>query len=347
MVLRRARGYAPLPVRVSREMPRVLAVGPHLKNTVAIAIGQQAYLSQHIGDLDTLEARRAFERAIDDLCLLYDFRPEFVACDLHPDYASSIWAGQSGLPTIAIQHHQAHVAACAAENDVRDAYLGVSWDGTGYGLDHTIWGGEFFLVENGSFERIEHLRPFRLPGGESAIKEGWRSTVSLTGRGPEAILKMLERGINSPVTTSVGRLFDAVAALTGVARESRFEGQAAMRLEREIGSQRTDEAYSLPGGDWRPLIEELEADTASPPLKSAKFHNALTNWILEVAEKSGTKNVVLSGGCFQNRYLQERAAELLEARGFRVYTHQRVPPNDGGIALGQAVIAGLNPQPAR
>jgi hydrogenase maturation protein HypF len=342
MVLRRARGYAPLPVPAGRELPPVLAVGAHLKNTVAIAIGRHVYLSQHIGDLDTLEARQAFERAIDDLCRLYSFTPEAVVCDRHPDYASTIWARQSGLPVITVQHHHAHAAACAAENGVRGAYLAVVWDGTGYGLDGTIWGGEFFLAEAGRFERIAHLRPFLLPGGEAAIREGWRAAAALTGDGPTALLRMMERGLHSPQTTSVGRLFDAVAALCGVARESRFEGQAAMLLEREIGSLETRESYPLPDGDWRPLIAALLEDVRRSVPRAriaARFHNALAGWIVDVAERSAAGQVVLSGGCFQNRYLEERAAELLEAKGIHVFTHQRVPPNDGGIALGQAVLA--------
>ncbi|HTR47752.1 MAG TPA: carbamoyltransferase HypF, partial [Verrucomicrobiae bacterium] len=163
-ILRRARGYAPLGIRVSKELPPVLAVGGHLKNTVAIAVGQDVFLSQHIGDLETLEARQAFERAIEDLCRLYSFKPEAVVCDLHPDYASTQWAERSGLPVIRAQHHQAHVAACAAENGVEGPYLGVSWDGTGYGLDGSIWGGECFRVENGYYDRVAHLRPFNLPG---------------------------------------------------------------------------------------------------------------------------------------------------------------------------------------
>jgi hydrogenase maturation protein HypF len=352
-MLRRARGYAPLPVRVHRELPPVLAVGAHLKNAVAIAVGRQVFLSQHVGDLDTLEARGAFERAIQDLCRLYDFQPHVVACDLHPDYASTQWARACGLPVVAVQHHHAHLAACAAENDVRGEYLGVAWDGTGYGLDGTIWGGEFFLACDGGFERIAHLRPFRLPGGEASIREGWRSAASLLWEvfGPEAIpdsrprpilVRMLERNINAPLTSSVGRLFDAVASLAGVAQESRFEGQAAMLLERQIDGLRTDECYPLKDGDWAPLIEAVQSDVRSqapPALISARFHNALANWILKVAERAGLGQVVLSGGCFQNSYLLERAAALLESRGIRVYTHQRVPPNDGGIALGQAVLS--------
>jgi hydrogenase maturation protein HypF len=364
-ILRRSRGYAPLGIRVAHTLPAVLAVGGHLKNTVAIGVGQDVFLSQHIGDLDTLEARAAFEKAIDDLCRLYSFKPEVIACDLHPDYASTHWAEKSGLSLIRIQHHQAHVAACAAENNVQGAYLGVSWDGTGYGLDGAIWGGEFFRVEGNRFERIAHLRSFGLPGGDAAVREGWRSAASLIfesdgseqergnpGIGPKSpgkprldearVRYMLERGINVVPTTSVGRLFDAVASITGVAQQNRFEGQAAMLLENEIGALRTEEAYPLSSGNWGPLImavmDDMRAGVATS-LIAARFHNALVDWILEVAAQAGPKQVVLSGGVFQNRYLTERAAAALESRGFEVYTHQQVPPNDGGIALGQAVMS--------
>jgi hydrogenase maturation protein HypF len=367
-ILRRARGYAPLGIRVSREVPPVLAVGGHLKNTVAIGVGQDVFLSQHIGDLETLEARGAFEKAIDDLCRLYSFQPEAVLCDLHPDYASTHWSEKSGLPIIRVQHHQAHVAACAAENSVEGPYLGVSWDGTGYGLDGAIWGGEFFLVNNQrvedtKYERVAHLRPFGLPGGDAAVRQGWRSAASLmfevfgaesirldvaaslTGNprlDDSTVRSMLERGINVVPTTSVGRLFDAVACISGVARENRFEGQAAMLLENEIGRVRIEEAYPLPSGDWAPLIQAVVADQqagVAVPVIAVRFHNALVNWIVEVATQVALKQIVLSGGVFQNRYLTERAAAVLERRGFTVYTHQKVPPNDGGIALGQVVMA--------
>jgi hydrogenase maturation protein HypF len=366
-ILRRARGYAPLGIRVRRNLPPVLAVGGHLKNTVAIGVGQDVFLSQHIGDLDTLEARGAFEKAVADLCRLYSFTPELVACDLHPDYASTQWAERwserSGMPLLRVQHHQAHVAACAAENNVQGDYLGVSWDGTGYGLDGAIWGGEFFRVEENHFERVAHLRPFGLPGGDTAVREGWRSAASLifeleregqavpdiydspTGNprlDDSKVRYMLEHGINVTTTTSVGRLFDAVAAITGIARQNRFEGQAAMLLENEIGALRTEEAYPLPGGDWTPLLSSVLADRhagIATALIAARFHNALVNWIVEVAVSNKLKQVVLSGGVFQNRYLTERASGVLESRGFDVYTHQRVPPNDGGIALGQAVMS--------
>jgi hydrogenase maturation protein HypF len=358
-ILRRARGYAPLGILVGRDLPPVLAVGGHLKNTVAIAVARDVFLSQHIGDLETLEARQAFERAIADLCRLYTFKPEAVVCDLHPDYASTHWAESSGLPVIRVQHHQAHVAACAAENHVEGPYLGISWDGTGYGLDGAIWGGEFFRVQGKRYERVAHLRPFGLPGGDAAVHQGWRSAASLmyevlgkeqvfleskgTAVSEARIVYMLERGVNVVPTTSVGRLFDAVASIVGVARENRFEGHAAMLLENEIGTLRTEEAYPLSSGDWAPLVSGVMQDSrAGVPVSriAARFHNALVNWIVEVAEQVREKQIVLSGGVFQNRYLTERAAAVLESRGFVVYTHRQVPPNDGGIALGQAVMAG-------
>jgi hydrogenase maturation protein HypF len=328
-----------------------------LKNTVAIAIGRDVFLSQHLGDLDTIEAREAFERAIHDLCRLYRFEPKLVACDLHPDYASTRWAAASGLPMISVQHHHAHVAACAAENHVEGDYLGVAWDGTGYGLDGTIWGGEFFLAREGKFDRIAHLRSFRLPGGEAAIRDCTLPAASLLfeifgaaqaeAAAGATIRSMLERRINAPLTTSVGRLFDAVAALAGITERNRFESQAPMCMERAIGGVRSRESYRIETcsgvGDWAPLIEAVVKDRRAnidAALMSVRFHNALANWILEVALQAGVGNVVLSGGVFQNAYLTQRASALLEDRGFHIYTHRQVPPNDGGIALGQAVLAG-------
>jgi hydrogenase maturation protein HypF len=353
LVLRRARGYAPLPVRVRRRLPRVLALGGHLKSTVAIALDDQVVVSQHIGDLDTLESRQAFERAIADLMKLYQFEPELVACDLHPDYYSTQFAGTLPWPSVRVQHHHAHVAACAAENDLAGAYLGVAWDGTGYGLDGTVWGGEFFLVEGARFERAAHLRPFRLPGGEAAVRDCRRSALAVLqdtfgGRLPMDLgfndkqLRLLNSGANSPVTTSAGRLFDAVAAITGCALNNAYEGQAGMSLE--AAALRSDRAarYELPfeSGelDWRPLIAGVTADLGARESGEIArgFHAALADGIASVARRFPGLPVVLSGGVFQNACLVDEVS-----RRIPVFTHQRIPPNDGGIALGQAVMNGV------
>ncbi len=350
-LLRRARGYAPLPIRVPDILPRVLAVGAHMKNTVAIACGRDVIVSQHLGDLDSLEARAAFERTIADLCRLYQFSPDVIACDLHPGYFPTQWARATGKPVIAVQHHHAHAAACAAENGLTEPYLAVVWDGTGYGLDQTIWGGEFFAVDKNQFHRIAHLRPFRLPGGDAAIRQGWRAAAAirhalhLDSAAPPIIRRMLETNLNCPITTSAGRLFDAVAALTGIATESHFEGQAAMLLERAARASTETAAYPLPltaaYADWGPLIHALLDDLAhgvSPSAVARRFHNALARLILAAAQRTGLSNVVLSGGVFQNDLLTTTASALLREDHFTVFTHQRVPPNDGGISLGQAVL---------
>ena len=363
-VLRRARGYAPLPIRAKRPLPRILALGAHLKSAVAIAVGRQVILGQHIGDLDSEEARRAFRRAVDDLCGLYAFSPEIVACDLHPDYFSTRHAESLGLPVARVQHHEAHLAACAADNEIEGPYLGVAWDGSGYGTDGTIWGGEFLSWNGEAFARAGRLRPFRLVGGESAARDGRKSAfgvlsqadpglaagcLRLTDEERAVFPAIVARGVHAPWTSSVGRLFDAVAAITGVARRSRFEGEAAMRLEGAIGGERGEAAYPAPveAGrmielDWRPLVAAIALDVSrgrSASRVALLFHNTLVEWILEVARATGMEHVVLGGGVFQNGYLAGRAVARLEALGFRPHVCRRVPPNDGGIALGQAVLA--------
>ena len=375
-ILRRARGYAPLAVVTPRDLPPVLAVGGHLKNTVAIALGRQVFLSQHVGDLDSVESRQAFERAIEDLCRLYRFEPKLVACDLHPDYASTQWALASGLPVVQVQHHHAHVMACMAENEVAAPALGVAWDGTGYGLDGTIWGGEFLRVMDGSFVRVAHLRTFRLPGGEKAIKEPRRAAMGLlyeifgeelfgmnelapvqsfTAPELDLLRQMFRKQINAPVTSSAGRIYDAVSSLAGIRQITRFEGQSAMELECALDGVITDESYpvrlSESGADdrqsaliidWQPLmlaiLDDLRSCVPSGTI-SAKFHNAMVESIIAVARRVNEKKVALTGGCFQNQYLTERAVQRLQNDGFSPYWHQRIPPNDGGIALGQAVAA--------
>jgi hydrogenase maturation protein HypF len=387
MVLRRARGYAPLPISIPsaakvgrlphpnqpQPLPTVLAVGAHLKNAVALAVDQNVFVSQHIGDLETTQAEAAFRRVSVDLQRLYESPAQIVAADLHPDYLSTRFAREHpSARVVQVQHHIAHALSCLAENEVELPALAVAWDGTGYGTDGTIWGGEFFLVKPDSVAHVASLRQFRLPGGDTAIREPRRSALGvlfeLFGDGvfqrldlaplaafsnsERSLLKtMLDRGLNSPVTSSMGRLFDAVASLIHLRHQIRFEGQAAMELEWAAGGIATGAHYDLPplsgpAGlcrlDWAPLVHGILADL-QPGLAigeiSAKFHNTLAEWILNVARRHGLERVALSGGCFQNRYLLERTVSRLRAGGFQPYWHQRVPPNDGGIALGQVLAA--------
>lgn len=372
MVLRRARGYAPLPLQLLEPAPRILAVGAHLKNAVATSTGTDVFVSQHIGDLENAESLRVFEGVIAGFENLYDVRPVAVACDAHPDYLSTQFARRQPTLNVPVQHHFAHVLSCMAENEVTPPSLGVAWDGTGYGLDGTIWGGEFLSVPPGlTFHRAAHLRTFRLPGGERAIKEPRRSAIGLlyevfgdsvftmeqlaplrafTPGEVKVLGAMLAGALNSPVTSSAGRLFDAVAAILDIRQRVRFEGQAAMELEFALDGVAGDDYYDFDitrkDGvlvvDWGPLIHEILAELrADTPVSviSARFHNTLAETIVTVARSIGEHKVVLTGGCFQNKYLTERAVRRLRDEGFRPYWHQRVPPNDGGIALGQVAAA--------
>jgi len=376
MMLRRARGYAPLPVHLKAPLPCVLAVGAHLKNTVGLSVGHEAFISQHIGDLETSEAHAAFRAIATDLPRLYEATPKIIACDLHPDYLSTKYAAHLAAhvktPLHPVQHHWAHVLSCMAENEVEFPALGVVWDGTGYGPDGTIWGGEFLLAGEKSFERVAHFRHFRLPGGEAAIRQPCRTALGVlfelggaaaldqkdlapirdfSGSDLAQIRQMLVNELQAPVTSSVGRLFDAVASIAGLRQRVSFEGQAAMELEFAI-QPCVCEAYSFeikstsPSVvDWRPMIEQIVEDVRcglAPGVISAKFHNALVEIIVAVARHVGQTRVVLTGGCFQNRYLTERSVQRLLEAGFRPYWHQRVPTNDGGIVLGQIVDAARN-----
>ena len=369
MVLRRARGYAPLPVRLPTSLPCVLGVGAHLKNSVALSVGRDVFISQHIGDLETTTALSAFHQTVTDLPHLYDAQPELVACDLHPDYLSTKYALELRRPVQQVQHHWAHVLACMADNELEPPVLGVSWDGTGYGTDGTIWGSEFLLSDEDSFRRVAHFRHFRLPGGEAAVKEPRRTALAILYElwgdsglkhrdlAPVAefsekeialIEQMLRKGLNAPITSSAGRLFDAVASIVGLRQRVTFEGQAAIELESVIDPKVT-EPYPFEIGvgvpriiDWAPMIGEMLIDLRrgkSAGFISAKFHNTLADVIVEVARMIAQPKIVLTGGCFQNRYLLERSVLRLSQVGFRPYWHQRVPTNDGGIALGQVVAA--------
>jgi hydrogenase maturation protein HypF len=393
MVLRRARGFAPLPINLKLEIrnPKpeiVLAVGAHLKNTVALSVGPQVFLSQHIGDLETEQAFCAFRNIISDFQKLYEASPKTIVADMHPDYLSTRFAQEktkTGKPCgTVVQHHVAHVLSCMAENELAAPALGIAWDGTGWGPTGSIWGGEFFEVTETSIDRIAHFRSFCLPGGDKAAREPRRvaaallyemsnwpgleelwPTIAFSPREIAAIRTMLEHRLNSPRCSSVGRLFDAVAALIGLRQVNEFEGQAAMDLEFAMEGVKTNEAYPLrcaeseepsnsealllPGSsgrkakplialDWFPMIEAILSDRRShvPTGEiSARFHNTLAESVVMIAKKSGHPHVVLSGGCFQNRYLTERTIVRLREAGFNPYWHQRVPPNDGGIALGQ------------
>ncbi len=378
LVLRRARGYAPLPLQCEGLVPEILAVGGHLKNTIAISVGNNVFVSQHIGDLETQEASAAFQRVIKDFGRLYQINPTRIASDMHPDYLSTKFAKESGTPLIPIQHHYAHVAACMAENRIEGKALGVSWDGTGYGPDGTVWGGEFLLTNGTIFTRIASFRKFRLPGSAPAVKEPRRTALGVlyevlgdslfaqqdlnpirafTAREISVLSRMLKKGFHSPWTTSAGRLFDAVASISGLRQWIKFEGQAAMELEFAIGPEDTDDLYpfrisSQPPAssssqtliivDWEPMIlgilEEVRNEIPLARI-SRKFHNTLVEIIVEVARRIAEKRVALTGGCFQNKFLIEQAVPRLEKEGFRPYWQQRIPPNDGGIALGQIVAA--------
>lgn len=406
LILRRARGYSPLPVMLRESVPSAKAVGAHMKNTVALSRGRHVFVSQHIGDLETAEALAAHKKVGADLERLLEIQPEVLAADMHPDYASSREARKTGKPLVCVQHHYAHVLACMAENDLPAPVLGVSWDGTGLGTDANMWGGEFLRITTRSFERVGHLRTFPLPGGDKAIKEPRRAALGLLYAlyGEDAfamkdlatlkaftpdelyvLRRMLRNGINTLLSSSAGRLFDALASLTGLRQKVGFEGQAALDLEFAIENDDSDEAYPIalhkprshsspknhemvppcpahdnceaykqrPTGvvlDWGPTIDRLLSDLrAGIPVwgLSARFHNTLADGILKVAEHVRQKRVLLTGGCFQNKYLLENTIERLRSAGFTPYWHQRVPPNDGGIALGQivAVARELPPPP--
>jgi hydrogenase maturation protein HypF len=368
LVIRRARGFAPLPVEVEGDLPAVLALGAHQKSTIAAAVRTDVFISQHIGDLETEASYHAFTQVIDAFRGLYEIEPERVACDLHPDYLSTQHAERSGIPVVHVQHHFAHALACMAENRLTPPVLAVTWDGSGMGPDGTVWGGEFLLVTGEGFRRVAHLRPFLLPGNAKAVREPRRVALALLfeifGDGAfdldlpalrafsaveqQSLRAILNRRLNAPVTSSAGRLFDAFASLLDVRQVASFEGQAAMELEFALPTRKEDNSYPYVMRnheestvlDWEPMVRALlERPVRSKARASARFHNTLVEMAVAIATRTEVEKVVLTGGCFQNRYLTERMVAHLRAEGFRPYWHQRVPPNDGGIALGQVVAA--------
>lgn len=376
--MRRSRGFVPSPLILRAELappgcPPILAVGGHQKNTLCLLRGREAFVSQHVGDLDDLRTLEFFELTAGHLSRILEAKPKVVACDLHPDYLSSQWAARQGLPLVKVQHHHAHAVAVMAEHGLSGQVLGLSLDGTGYGDDGTVWGGELLLAGLAGYSRLGRLRPFSLPGGEAAVKEPWRVGLALLvealgleeaakldlelirahGDKLELVAKMMERSLNTPRTSSLGRLFDGVAALCGLRFSVAYEGQAAVELEQAM-ERPAEEGYDFSlredGGllelDWASVVEEIVADVsagADAARVSARFHAGLlswlSTWVLAGAESSGLGQACLGGGCFMNATLLAGLPPLLEAAGLEAYSAAQAPSNDGGLSLGQAVAA--------
>ncbi|MFZ1947362.1 MAG: carbamoyltransferase HypF [bacterium] len=379
--MRRSRGWAPLPIELDADPPSILACGAHLKNTVALSRGNQVFLSQHIGDLENLPAYGFFTSTIEHLKQMVEVEPGVVAHDLHPDYLATRFAiglaGARALRAIGVQHHHAHIASCLGEAGLEGPVIGFALDGTGYGADGTVWGGEILLATRGAYTRAGHLEQTVIPGSEAAIHNVWRMALAhlhsayggnlkhlplerLLGATPKEIrtvLGMIELGFNSPVTSSCGRLFDAVSCLVGIRRRVKYEGQAALELEM-AADQTADRAYPVKlrlqeggivvevGAMIRELVEEVLAggdQRAGAGLVSAKFHNWLVRSLVEAAralrDAHGVETAALSGGCFQNARLLGALKQGLEDAGFGVLINRVVPANDGGISYGQTVVA--------
>jgi hydrogenase maturation protein HypF len=374
---RRSRGYVPRAIRLPFEVLPILAVGAEMKNAICLAHGEQAFLSQHIGDLQNDAACDSFRHSIYHLTSILKVVPEIIACDLHPDYHSSIYAAESGLQLNSVQHHHAHLAACMAENSLEGEVISLIYDGTGYGTDGTIWGGELLVGDYGGFRRAGHFRPIRLPGGDTAVREPWRVALAylylafgneaftldhqvtryLADPELEIFAAMLEKGINAPLASSCGRLFDAVAALLNIRHSVSYDGQAAIELEALAETSDTDDtclpfdiALDMKGSwqlDFTPLfpaiLAAMQAGVSAAAL-ARRFHatvaQASVKACILVARDSGLDRVVLSGGVFQNRLLTEMMYTDLTKSGLQVFTHRLTPPNDGCIALGQAAVAG-------
>lgn len=368
--IRRARGYTPRRILLPYAVPSVLACGAWLKNTVCITRGSEAIVSQHIGDLDHAGARAMLDETVAHLCDIYDVQPEIVAHDLHPDFYSSEfaqnYAAERGLPIVAVQHHHAHIAAVCAEHRLTRPVLGLALDGVGLGADGAAWGGELLSVDGADFQRLGHLAPIAMPGGDAAAREPWRMAAAVLlqiGRGDQILRRfsaqsnagmlenMLLRDLNCPRTSSMGRLFDAAAGLLGISEIQHFEGQAAMLMEGLAATHGpvagSSDAYTVSDTgvlDFSPLLKEL-ADCSNPAYGAALFHatlaRGLTDWVAQAASQTGIGHVALGGGCFQNQILTNELTAGLTRRGLRVSIAQQLPSNDGGISLGQAWVAAL------
>jgi hydrogenase maturation protein HypF len=362
-LLRAGRGIAPFEFNVPNKFERpLLAVGGHMKNTIALGWGRRVVMSPHIGDLDTPRSLVVFEQVIADFQRLYGVQAEAIVCDAHPRYASSRWADRQGLPLIRVWHHHSHASALAMEHCPEKAWLTFTWDGVGLGEDGTLWGGEALHGHPGTWARVARMRPFRLPGGERAGREPWRSGMALcwesgmdndSSNGDIKLLKKAWlKGLNSPVTTSVGRLFDGAASLLGLIDTASYEGQSGMYLE--SAAEGEVEPVDLPleqddsgllTADWRPLVPLLLRKDVSVAKRSMQFHLSLAQSIVDQArrirEVAPFDLVGLTGGVFQNQLLAELAVSKLADAGFDAYLPERVPCNDGGIAIGQLIEGGL------
>jgi hydrogenase maturation protein HypF len=358
--IRRSRGFVPEPIDLGQDGPTVLAVGAHLKATVCVTRGREAFVSQHVGDLSTASTVRFYEETARQMLATLGIAPELVACDLHPDYRSTLFAEATGLPVLRVQHHAAHLAAVAAEHHLRGTVVGAALDGHGYGDDGSAWGGELILLDGMDWRRIGHLLPLAMPGGDRAAREPWRmgiAALAALGRGAEAAerfrefshagrLAQLAANLQGPTTTSMGRLFDAAAALLGVCTEQSYEGQAAMELEALVRVPKClPEAYRIAGHvlDFRPLLSGL-LEPGLPAREGAElFHGTLiaglADWIEQAAMQLGCTDVVLGGGCLMNHILAEGLASTLWTRGVVPWLPRAVPANDGGLSLGQAAMA--------
>ncbi|MDO6965960.1 carbamoyltransferase HypF [Rhizobium alvei] len=359
--IRRARGFVPEPVDLGIDGPSIIATGADLKNTVCVTRGREAFLSQHIGGLDNAEAIRFQREAIAHLCSILDVRPEYAACDLHPDFRSVRMAEALNLPIVTAQHHLAHVAAVTAEHRLSGPVLGLALDGHGYGTDGTGWGGEMLLLDGARWQRLGSLLPLPLPGGDRAAREPWRMAVALlqaSGRledverlwpdhtGATQLASMLARGMRAPLTSSLGRLFDAAATLAGLRLTQSYEGQAAMELEAQVDMVSTMAGgFSIADGrlDFRPLLLRLAERQLSMTEAAGLFHGTLiagfTEWVARATAGTGIRQVVLGGGCVMNRVLAEGLAQALRECGLTPFLPRLAPANDGGIALGQAACA--------
>lgn len=359
--LRRSRGAVPEPIDLGEDGPPVLAVGAHLKATVCLTRGREAFVSQHLGDLETAETVRFYEETARRMGAMLDVRPELVACDLHPDYRSTRFADATGLPVLPVQHHAAHLAAVAAEHQLRGRLLGVALDGHGLGADGGAWGGEMILLDGSSWYRLGHLATLALPGGDRAAREPWRMGVAALvalRRGTEAahrfpaiplagrLAASLSRPSSVPATTSMGRLFDAAAALLGVCTQQSYEGEAAMALEGLVRvPARLPGGYRITGGvlDFTPLLAALLDPGLEAQEGAELFHGTLVaglaDWILGVAAELGQTRVALGGGCLVNRVLTDGLADALRAGSVIPFLPRAVPANDGGLSLGQAALA--------